>query len=187
MDWSSVLSMRSATETLWATHVSLDGAAHSLPPWGFCPLVPVLYPLGPTKMNPITLVPDSALDIWTKWSCSPRAFSSPNNPCSDHLSMRSASRLSSVLTVVWRPIWHSLEQNTESREPPVIHTVCTNTVNKLASSVCGISPSVWLRHPDLWYVCVCTGKFICVCAFICMYIIYICIFVHISCSLSLSC
>lgn len=68
-------------------HASFLRRSSTLPPRGFCPLVPVLYPRGPTKMNPITLVPDSALDIWTKWSCSPRVFSSPNNPCSDLLSM----------------------------------------------------------------------------------------------------
>lgn len=97
----------------------------------FLSISPSFVLWGPTKVNPITLVPDSALDIWTKWSCSPEhsllqtiraqifhAVRIPALQCPDRCDA---------------PVWHSLRRNTESREPPVVCAVCNNTVNKPAS------------------------------------------------------
>lgn len=57
---------------------------------------------------------------------------------------------------VWCPIWHSLQRNTESREPPVICTGCVSIwLNKLTVSVCWILLSVWLSKTSRPVICVC--------------------------------
>lgn len=77
----------------WQTPFWLDTlqtSQYSLPPTSVCPLALVLCTLGPSQTNPIILYHDGPLNIWTRWSWPPRAFSSQNirsqitSPCGSH-------------------------------------------------------------------------------------------------------
>lgn len=139
------------------------------------PLVSVLYPLGPSKINLITLLYDSTSDIWTKWSCTPRAFSSPKYTFSNISWCGSHFRPFSVPIVI-------VTSRTENT-----NRVCGRTPRaaKHLLPVLGVYQCGWqflcvkthhvfdeVKYPDLWCVHVCIGKLLC-------------IFVHIPPSLSL--